>query len=268
MTSLQVHQTIHTQNQSFLECNICSKRFINHRSLERHQKIHKNVKFKCTLCEKVVSNRKDNIRRHIRHLHGDIERSNIASNITMIQGVEPSPVDDTDEDLGPQNKDKCQENGESSCRQLSLVEQPELSTVDPLPVINNRVKVIQSIGNPNRHDKPVPTVMAEVVVKDIQRVEAIEPEPPEANKTETELKLPPKKKAIALSQPSTSSAQTSKPKYDPIQHYRKILLGFSRDDDQPTNDDNIIEEEDIGQETQVFPVHWRKRTSQNFLFRR
>lgn len=137
----------------------------------------------------------------------------------------------------------------------------------PQPVIDNRVKVIQSIGNPNKRQQ---VIEATVEILNFEKTSKpqlppIEPDPPplpaKPQETETEIKLPPKKKAIALSQPS-SSTPIAKPKYDPIQHYRKILLGFST----PTED--TAEEEDVGQETQVFPVHWRKRTSQNFLFRR
>lgn len=236
MTSLQVHQTIHSQNKTSLECQICFKHFFNSRTLERHQKIHKNVKFKCNLCEKVVSNRKDNIRRHIRHLHADITRSEIASLIITI--YEPIQVESLDLDVRDDNFDRPTE--------IDLP-QPTEETLNPqllLPIIDNRVKVIQTVGNPNKH----------VVHND---------SPPEAQETVVEIKLPPKKKAIALSQTS-SSAQVPKPKYDPIQHYRKIL-GF-KDDDHPTTTEDNTEDEEM--EPQVFPIHWRKRTSQNFLFRR
>lgn len=273
MTSLQVHQSIHLPNESFVDCNICFKRFFNHRSLERHQKIHKNVKFKCTLCEKAVSNRKDNIRRHIRHLHTDIDRSDISNNITMVQVTESSPKKNADEQVTDGNEESLPDDLESSEPSSLFVEPSESSIDEPPPPIDNRVKVIQSIGNPNKYHELEPTLVIEdlEIVIQLNSDKTKQPELLpllEAQNIETELKLPPKEKTIALSQPSTSSPQTTKPKYDPIQHYRKILLGFSKDDDHPISDDNIIEDEDVGQETQVFPVHWRKRTSQNFLFRR
>lgn len=76
------------------QCEKCSKKFIDQRTLERHLKTHmgwysignKNMDFKikcmffltdnefyeCTLCS-AKSGRKDNIRRHVRNLHADSE---------------------------------------------------------------------------------------------------------------------------------------------------------------------------------------------------
>lgn len=257
MTSLQSHQAVHTETRTFVKCEICLKLLYNQRSLERHQKIHQNLKFKCTLCEKVVSNRKDNIRRHIRHLHNDVPRSEIASKIAIIRDDSKETSDDEHApDIGLEYHEP-----ESIIIIEEIVKIPS-----PLPVINNRVKVIQSIGNPNKHQQ-----IPQTETKPVEIIDSVttEPEPPQKPSQEIEIKLPPKKKAIALSQPSSSSSMTApKAKYDPIQHYRKMLLGFSKDDEHPTTTEDIAEEEETDQEPQVFPIHWRKRTSQNFLFRR
>lgn len=258
MTSLQIHQTIHSQNKTLVECSICFKRFFNHRTLERHQKIHKNVKYKCMLCDKVVSNRKDNIRRHIRHLHAEVQRSEISSKIVAVENNE---IDQLDEDQTPTDDLEDETEMTENC---SIEVNPRTpSPSSPPPMINNRVKVIQSIGNPNKHHETA-SQPDTVKVNDPPSPSL----PQKLQEKEIELKLPPKKKAIALSLPSTSSVLTAKPKYDPIEHYRKILLGFSKDVEHPTSNEENIEEEEIDRETQVFPVHWRKRTSQNFLFRR
>lgn len=259
MTSLQLHQTIHTQNKALVECSKCFKRFFNQRTLERHQRIHKNLKYKCTLCEKVVSNRKDNIRRHIRHLHTDVEKSEIADKIAMIRDAQNMQIDD-DDDSTTSDPVYAQIDERVDDVETAEITPEALKQPSPPPVINNRVHVIQSIGNPNKNQTAPPQVE-----------QPPQSQPPEATKAqENELKLPPKKKPIAEREPSSSSSvslPTAKPKYDPIQHYRKILLGFSKDDDHPTHEETI-EEDESEQEPQVFPVHWRKRTSQNFLFRR
>lgn len=268
MTSLQVHQTIHTQNKTLVECKVCFKRFFNHRTMERHQKIHKNVKYKCTLCEKVVSNRKDNIRRHIRHLHGDIQKHEISAKIETIVGADDMQFEEDMDSLNVEitSNEAQSDDDDNDYSTVETIEAVQEAPA-PQPVINNRVKVIQSIGNPNKHHQVIEATVEILNVEETSKPQTppTEPDPPplpiKPQETETEIKLPPKKKAIALSQPS-SSTPAAKPKYDPIQHYRKILLGFS------TPIEDATEEEDVGQETQVFPVHWRKRTSQNFLFRR
>lgn len=241
MTSFQIHQTIHVQKKTMVECSQCYKRFFNQRTLERHLQIHKNVKYKCMLCERVVSNRKDNIRRHIKHLHNEVARKDISSKITTVSATEKPQ-----EEVKPTTSTKTLED---------INEIPQKPST-PQAVINNRVNVIQSIGNPNKNQ---------------QIPQAKPPSPPPEEK-----KLPPKKKTIAIVEETSTSAAplpTPKPKYDPIQHYRKILLGFAKDDDHPTTIEDNTEEEENEQETetQVFPVHWRKRTSQNYitnLFRR
>jgi hypothetical protein len=252
MTSLQMHMTIHTQNKALVECTTCSKRFFNHRTLERHQKIHKNIKFKCMLCERVVSNRKDNIRRHIKHLHPDFSKSDISSKIAELESNEKSNSEE-DDDIDSGNSEQADLGTDNDLEKddsvsFAIVEEPQKPPT-PLPIINNRVNVIQSIGNPNKRQQKSPQPI------------------PEAEKIE--IKLPPKKKAVVTIEPATSVAPPppTKPKYDPIEQYRKIL-GISNDDDHSTTIEVNHEEEEADEETEVFPIHWRKRTSQNFLFRR
>lgn len=234
LTSLQVHQAIHNQDKALVECNVCYKQFSNQRVLERHQKIHKNVKFKCMLCHKVVSHRKDNIRRHIRHIHTDLNRSEIGSKIQAFEDETPGV-------------DEIEESDESVNKTVEIESPPA-----PVAIVNNKVKVIQTVGDPSKHQRSV--------VDELQT-------PPEKSIVD-ETKLPPKEQPIVFKQPTLSQSvdPPTKPKYDPIQHYRKMLLGSFRDDPVIVEDNN--EEADNAQEEFPDYIHWRKRTSQNFLFRR
>lgn len=287
MTSLQIHQTIHTQNKTLVPCKTCSKPFFNIRTLERHQKIHNNVKFQCTLCAKderiVVSSRKDNIRRHIKHLHAEIEKSEISSKITEIQSIENVHIeeieDDDDDDIDSEQAELGTDNDleNDDTVPYESIEEP-LKPPSPLPVINNRVNVIQSVGNPNKHhqqqtpqsqQETPPEPRAEEAAGAANETTLVPQLPQKPQEEKIEIKLPPKKKLTATIQPSPNPVVVpQKPKYDPIEHYRKILLGTSNDDEHPPAEDNHESHEDSDHETQVFPVHWRKRTSQNFLFRR
>lgn len=189
-----------------------------------------------------------------------MEKSQIASKIAQVEGSQTQEFRDDDDavdDSSSSNQFRIDETA------IEAVEET-VKSPSPPPILNNRVKVIQSIGNPNKHQQQL---APPEVVKVQEKPSPTLPQKPQD--IESEIKLPPKKKAIAIGQPSTSSnVSVPKPKYDPIQHYRKILLGFSKDDDHPTTIEENIEDEESVQEPQVFPVHWRKRTSQNFLFRR
>ena len=219
------------------------------------------------LCDKVFSSRKDNIRRHIRHLHADVEKNDISNKIETIQDDNEAQHEDddfesTDAQIGGDDDEDA-----TALESSSFQEQKPRTPSPPIPVINNRVKVIQSIGNPNKRHQLVEQVPSIVNDQEVSVDPCNSQLPQKLQENEAENKLPPKKKAIALSHTTTAtSAPPSKPRYDPIQHYRKMLLGFSND--HPTTNEDNIEDEDIAQEDQVFPVHWRKRTSQNFLFRR
>lgn len=106
----------------------------------------------------MISNRKDNIRRHIRHLHADINKSEIADLIITIVDplVAETSVIDYDERIKTPQTDE--------------------NIPKPPPIVNNRVKVIQSVGNPNKH--------------------IVQSEEPET----TEAKSPPEKKEVVISQ--------------------------------------------------------------------
>lgn len=262
LTSLQLHtQSIHTQNKAQVECGHCFRRFTNQRTFERHQKIHKNVKYKCTLCEKVVSSRKDNIRRHIRHLHTEVDLSEMSEKIALIRDLKNIKNNSDDEmTISDSSHTKIGDvEGYILRESIEVARETCESTLQP-PIINNRVNVIQSIGNPHKYKKPAVISVQETIIE--QPHETLQ-----ENDSKTEPSL--KKKRIVDKEPTTTFVgnSTAKLKYDPIQHYRKMLLGFSKDDDHPTPEGNI-EEDDSSHKPQVFPVHWRKRTSQNFLFRR
>lgn len=199
--------------------------------------------------------------RHIRHLHPETSKDEIASNIltlenekessksieSSIEKIEINVDDDDDEDDDEESNDliidESVEHDDQEKEPPPSVEthspiiindcadeiQSQIEIISPI-IINNRVNVIQSIGNPNKNLHTFTNKAIET--------------PVEKQKSEIKLQLPPKKK------------------YNPIEHYRKIL-GLS----ETTNSDSITKENDEEVET-VFPDHWRKRTSQNFLFRR
>ena len=52
-----------------LECPYCPKVFASSFGLKRHATIHENKRFKCDICEKLLS-RKDNLLAHKRNVHG------------------------------------------------------------------------------------------------------------------------------------------------------------------------------------------------------
>lgn len=234
LTSLQTHTQIHTQNKALMQCKECVKKFYNQRTLDRHIKIHINVRYQCSICEIIASNRKDNILRHVRHLHTEIPKTEVNRHVKVL---EPKIKETLTESLKPiinanelQNDDNGDYDDEDNVLIIdeSVRDEPE----EPSVFINNRVNVIQSIGNPNKnlniekdHDKIFPSVS-------FQR--------------QSEIQLPPKKKAIA--------------KYNPIAQYRAIL-GLV--DPEPQ-----VEKKRSNNSEEVFPDHWRKRTSQNFLFKR
>ncbi|XP_070502694.1 PR domain zinc finger protein 5-like [Chironomus tepperi] len=265
LTSLQAHNMIHTQNKTMVQCKDCFKRFFNQRTLERHMNIHKNIKYNCKICNSVVSNRKDNIMRHIRHLHTNIPRNEVSNHVVTVE--DSNKVQETVNDN--QEIDEIEITDDDVSNDLiideSVQEEPEqevILDIQPQSVINNRVNVIQSIGNPNKnqiHQQAPQSITKSNVEKSIDNNETEKTTSTtshvindisnhnQSDKIDTEIPLPPKKKAIA--------------KYNPIEHYRKIL-GLSE-----TNTSSTSKESEESSEP-VFPDHWRKRTSQNFLFRR
>lgn len=252
-----------------VQCKECFKRFFNQRTLERHMNIHKNIKYNCKICNSVVSNRKDNIMRHIRHLHTDIPRNEVSNHIVPVEDC--SKVQETELNaIDNQEIDEIEITDDDDSNDLiideSVQEEPEqevILEIQPQSVINNRVNVIQSIGNPNKNQiqQQTPQIITPKSCNDEKSIDNNETEKTtstsqvktdksnhnQSEKINTEIQLPPKKKAIA--------------KYNPIEHYRKIL-GLSE-----TNTSSTSKESEESSEP-VFPDHWRKRTSQNFLFRR
>lgn len=239
MSSWQSHKLIHNKLDINLKCKFCIKTFSNQRTLDRHVKIHKNIKFKCQICDKINSSRKDNIRRHIRHLHSDVDKSKVSDFIIEFQETNfDNSIDDEKSSSEPELE--INENLKTSPIQLQKQEQ----------IMSNRVGVITSVGNPNKNLN--------------SQIDNFQPPStqPISNKTqETEIKLPPKKNPIALNQTITTNQQQQqpvKPKYDPIEHYRKILLGAYKEDDH-------LDDEQEHEHEAPTQIHWRKRASQNFL---
>ncbi|CAO1424697.1 unnamed protein product [Diamesa tonsa] len=268
MTSYQLHQTsVHNQSKIIYECNHCLKQFYNQRILERHQRIHLTTKYKCLLCDKVQSNRKDNVMRHIRLIHTDVPRGDISSQIVVIEEEQQSEEASMEIAIVFENA-------------VEPVEDQLSPTVPPVPT-NNRACVIQSIGNvsPLKLRTPLPDDTSD---KDKEETEVAPLDVivvPDSPNKDINLILPPAEEVIPPAvtkipeksqdlEKSPKLALNPKPKYNPIEHYRK-MLGISTDND-PIDDDpvNAEESEDTSSIATSFPIHWRKRTSQNYFFRR
>jgi hypothetical protein len=92
--------------------------------------------------------------------------------------------------------------------------EPEPVIEQPAPIpINNRVNVICSIGNPNKRLLIIPDPLK--TPEPPKSPDVIVIEPPKT----IEIQLPPKKKA-------------TRPKYNPILHYRKMLLLHDHDEEE------------------------------------
>jgi hypothetical protein len=92
--------------------------------------------------------------------------------------------------------------------------EPEPVIEQPAPIpINNRVNVICSIGNPNKRLLTIPDPLK--TPEPPKSPDVIVIEPPKT----IEIQLPPKKKA-------------TRPKYNPILHYRKMLLLHDHDEEE------------------------------------
>jgi len=72
----KTHMTVHFGIQSY-ECDQCDKKFYTQAQLNIHYEKHEGIKYKCKLCEKYETGRKNNIVLHMRNIHkGDMERFN------------------------------------------------------------------------------------------------------------------------------------------------------------------------------------------------
>jgi len=257
---------IHTQNKTMVQCKICLKRFVAQRTLDRHMKIHQSIKYHCKVCYSITSIRKDNIMRHIRHLHNEIPRNEISNYIITVEELNEALNAKSIEQKNEEEIEVTDDDYDEGSDRLIIDDSIEMEQViDDIqqPIFSNRVNVIQSIGNPNKSqqqkpqniinnnnntstDEPINLNKTETTLTNhLQLDNSNSNDHEKSEKADNEIKLPPKKKAIA--------------KYNPIEHYRKIL-GLSE-----TNTSSIESEKSP---EQVFPDHWRKRTSQNFLFRR
>lgn len=275
LTSFQLHKSSSTcsDNKEFFKCSICqSKSFFTKRALERHEKIHSNTRYSCKLCESVQSNRKDNLMRHLRHIHSEIEADKISEyievnnekRVEIVKEIEKKPMEIVEVIETPQIQ--------------AVMEPPVIlaPTQEVIPVVNNRVNVICSIGNPNKLLCPLvdpvksidPINLVDPVISvdpayPVNSVKIVSPEPIDPPKSpevividplqnnDKEIQLPPKKKA-------------TRPKYNPILHYRKMLLLHDHDEDEIHHVGNEHENDHEDQTAKFSKTHWRKMTSQKF----
>lgn len=215
--------------------------------------------------------------RHIRHLHNDIPRAEFSNHIGMddnqktvksdiIQHAVVNQEENVDE---IEITDDDDDDSNDLIIDESIQEEPEIVETQQHAIINNRVNVIQSIGNPNKNQQQSPqnvTVTATTTLSNSENTII------NHNAVETEKTLT--TELITINDNKSNQIQTNqlsekidtgirlppKKKYNPIEHYRKIL-GLSETNTSATSEIEQSPE-------QVFPDHWRKRTSQNFLFRR
>lgn len=149
----------HSNSKSH-KCDNCEKKFIDHRSLERHQKTHSDENFfECTLCS-AKSNRRDNIRRHVRNLHSSSEQElqiileKIVENFTIKRNRKSNKTEQVFTDT---ESLRCDDSGK-----LAVVESTELEIIeteciakdeDEIMVINapvnNTTSVIKFAGRVN-----------------------------------------------------------------------------------------------------------------------
>lgn len=67
--NLDVHiKSKHVQNIDFKICKVCSAKFKRKSDLNRHERVHANIKFVCDYCDKEFSF-KCNLLRHVNSIH-------------------------------------------------------------------------------------------------------------------------------------------------------------------------------------------------------
>ena len=236
-----------------------------------------DLRYKCILCVDVMSVRRDNILRHIRQMHQEIPASEVSSTIKAIHReksvsennsiIEPSEDSmDNAHDSPSETIDIDEDINEPHSRDVEILESVEIEELVERapPVINNRVNVIQFVGKPTR-ELPVQTREIRIDPEIVEIMEDLPIEIEDNNETISE----PEIINLEKTDESQNAAESQmfinlppvKPKYNPIQHYRKMLL-LSNDDE---NDHQQPEETETHDDHPV--MHWRKRTQNNYLYR-
>lgn len=199
-----------------------------------------------------MSVRRDNILRHIRQIHHEIPASEISSAIKVIQREKDSSISNTVVVVEPSNNWNEPE-PEIAIETIEIddpdIQEMDEEVVESPPLINNRVNVIQFVGKPRQDPEfRIDPEIVEIIEDPPADLEIISKEPltiEDSRKSPMFLNLPP-----------------VKPKYNPIQHYRKMLL-LSNDDDA----DHQQQEETETQDDHHPVMHWRKRTQNNYLYK-
>jgi hypothetical protein len=259
-----------------LECNICGKTFADRTTLSRHAKLHlAESGYFCKICN-MKSVRKDNIVRHCRSFHpgetdvvGRVEKKEKLI-YSVIYITEPkvdnhvSVIKSIGKPIEKLIADKDDLMAEAKVVELNPTIAPIVAASETITKPPETMK--SSSESPNNLDiyrailSPYPTKPVEgsllpekAIVSDI-----------------TEMPLP-----VVSVLPRGLKMNTEKSKkYDPLEIYRKILEPSKNDDSNPGGVENAIilgnpKNENGGSSSQFNfnEIHWRKRTSQNFMFK-
>ena len=206
-----------------------------------------------------MSVRRDNILRHIRQIHHDIPASEISSAIKVVQreksNLVSNPVVESSswDEPEPETPIETIEIDDPDIQEIEEIHEIEVETP---PFINNRVNVIQFVG---KSTIELPVQDREIRI-DPEIVEIMEDLPAELEPSNSQ--SIPEDQPERPNSPIFINLPPVKPKYNPIQHYRKMLL-LSNDDD---TDHQQQEETEIHDDHHPV-MHWRKRTQNNYLYR-
>lgn len=143
-SALKTHLLTHSNTKTH-QCDRCEKKFIDHRTLERHQKTHSDeIVYECTLCT-AKSNRKDNIRRHVRNLHSNTD-DELKTILTKIFDNFSSKQNQKFEKTDKNGASTATTSGSVDLETVTILENNETTNVPK----NNTTSVIKFAGRMNQ----------------------------------------------------------------------------------------------------------------------
>ncbi|XP_058811621.1 gastrula zinc finger protein XlCGF52.1 [Topomyia yanbarensis] len=233
--ALTFHMLSH-QARNF-QCKTCEKEFVDARNLERHLKIHVSLKeFLCDVCG-ISSTRKDNIIRHVKSFHPEMNPGNVVLR------------DELGDRLDAIKKDAQQSN------KSLLITEPKADRP-----VSNRVSVIQVVGVPKPLEITTSTTKSSITQKTDQYPKpATKLDPLEIYRkilkpsTEDDDDAD-NHKTLALTQANISTKTTGELLPPPA----TLTTTVSAANTNNSSSNNFVSINNFSE------VHWRKRTSQIF----